>query len=921
MEGDGSGQINHTNNSAYDIHPSWSPNGQYMAFSTNRDGNREIYVMNADGTDLTRITDHPALDSRPVWSPDGSKIAFHTYRDGNWEIYVMNPDGSEPKNLTNHSGDDLFPTWAHDGSQLAFRSERDGNREIYVMNSHDGSGQTNLTNHPAHDDLPAWSPDGTKIAFNSTRDSDPDPEVYAAEIYVMDSDGTNLTRLTYNPAHDALPAWSPNGDYIAFASQRRGDWEVYVMNADGTQPTNISNSPGSWDANPAWRPPEGPFGPARSVEVSPAGATVTTGTQAFTAQAYDWFGTPMAVGGETWTSRNPNMATVGPTGVATGVMSGQVHIAADVDGVEGYGLLTVAKPEPAPVTVWAPVSSPAPGAELTSLWAVAPDDIWAVGCPNTTLRFEGSDWEVIEGGGTCAYHWSDFGVLWGTAPDDIWSVGRNPVMRHYNGTDWSLFTDYPPSVTQVTAAWGAAPDDIWGVGRDGLLLHFDGNEWTGFPSPVGAGVRLVGIWGSAADDIWAVAYSPPGGPGTIIHYDGVSWDLAATTTSGLTWIWGAAPDDVWALGYDGLIIHYNGSIWQDVTSPTTDVLIGVWGAAADDVWIAGDCGTILHWDGASWSIVPSPTANDLFSVWGAEDLWAAGSAGTILRGYRGATVTVAPTHPTLGPGDDVQMIGEARDASSNLIANVSFMWTSDNPAVATVTQSGLVTATGTGTATITGTATGGASASATVTVQPTFGGTLSSTSLDFGERLLVQPSPTLPWDGDEYVTIGGVQSSWAYNDMDSIALVVPRLPTGPAQLVVHNQGPSQVTQHADVDVASTFTPNSDPLSGVDISAGPFPMWFYIELSDTESDHWLTLAPSSDLTVTVRLRWETVADLDILWTNEDATAWTGNFNGATASMPEESTVTIPGGTTYRLWLDLYDSQGASPTLAQVTITSP
>ena len=83
-----------------------------IAFSPERDGNYEIYVMNAHGTGLTRLTDNPAEDGLSAWSPDGRLIAFVSNRDGNDEIYVMNADGSNAVNLTNNPADDSWPTWS-----------------------------------------------------------------------------------------------------------------------------------------------------------------------------------------------------------------------------------------------------------------------------------------------------------------------------------------------------------------------------------------------------------------------------------------------------------------------------------------------------------------------------------------------------------------------------------------------------------------------------------------------------------------------------------------------------------------------------------------------------------------------------------------------------------------------------------------
>ena len=131
-----------------------------------------------------------------------SRIAFVSGRDGNSEIYVMNADGTEQKNLTNNPAWDWYPSWSADGNKIAFVSHnRGGNGGIYVMNA-DGSGQTRLTNNPASNDTPSWSPDGERIAVASDRDGNP-------EIYIMNADGTEQTRLINNPAWDDSPSWSP----------------------------------------------------------------------------------------------------------------------------------------------------------------------------------------------------------------------------------------------------------------------------------------------------------------------------------------------------------------------------------------------------------------------------------------------------------------------------------------------------------------------------------------------------------------------------------------------------------------------------------------------------------------------------------------------------------------------------------------
>jgi len=233
-----------TSNSRDDRDPDWSPNGSKIAFGSDRDGNHEIYVMNANGSVPTRLTTSPGTDSHPTWSPDGSKIAFRTFRDGNSEIYVMNAiDGSGPLRLTNNPAEDANPTWSPDGTKIAFFSAGD----ICVMDASDGSSAVCLTSDQTNSG-PAWSPDGTKIAFSSIRDGNP-------EIYVMSAaDGGGVIRLTDNPANDGGPAWSQNGSEIFFQTDRDGDFEIFSMPAAGGSEPIQQTINTFTDLDPHWQP-------------------------------------------------------------------------------------------------------------------------------------------------------------------------------------------------------------------------------------------------------------------------------------------------------------------------------------------------------------------------------------------------------------------------------------------------------------------------------------------------------------------------------------------------------------------------------------------------------------------------------------------------------------------------------------------
>jgi TolB protein len=213
--------------------PTLRANGK-IAFTSDRDGNREIYVMNADGTNQVRLTDNLVVDDSPTWSRDGTKIAFVSQRSaGDFAISVMNADGTNKVEITPINYSESYwagiLSWSPDSGRITFQD----NYDIFVVNA-DGSNRQNLTiGNPSYDTDPSWSPDGSKILF-SRYDS---PSI-GPILHTIKPDGTDLQALPDGFANgfgDFSPNWSPSGDKITFlVNVYDFNVVIYTANADGT---------------------------------------------------------------------------------------------------------------------------------------------------------------------------------------------------------------------------------------------------------------------------------------------------------------------------------------------------------------------------------------------------------------------------------------------------------------------------------------------------------------------------------------------------------------------------------------------------------------------------------------------------------------------------------------------------------------
>jgi Tol biopolymer transport system component len=223
--------------------PKWSPDGRRIAFASDRDGDRDIYVMDLDGlmegsadTRLSNLTQNETPDWQPAWSPDGKRIAFSSYQDDNWEISVIDVDGSNLTRVTNHPENDISPTWSPDGSKLLFVSRRLGDADLFVYDL--GTGElAQLTTSELDEFDPAWSPDGEWIAFVTQIGAQSDVFVMRAD----GSDAANLTQSTY--ANDFQPVWTAASTQLVFVSYTaaKGEHDLFIMQRDGSQVRPITS--------------------------------------------------------------------------------------------------------------------------------------------------------------------------------------------------------------------------------------------------------------------------------------------------------------------------------------------------------------------------------------------------------------------------------------------------------------------------------------------------------------------------------------------------------------------------------------------------------------------------------------------------------------------------------------------------------
>jgi TolB protein len=251
MDYDGANQHPLTSLRSIALTPRWSPDGSRIAFTCfapyNGLTSAQICMYSIDTGKLVAFPRFRGTNITPAWSPDGTQLIFSSSMQSNPELYVSDINGARPKRLTFSNGANVSPAWnPKTGQTIAFVSDRGGTPQLYLMNA-DGTSPTKIDlPEKGYVIDPAWSPNGQLLAFSWRRPNDD------YDIYIMDASSRQIVELTRDQGRNERPSWALDGRHIVFESTRTGvgTRHIWTMLADGSQPHQLTTT--GHNESPNW---------------------------------------------------------------------------------------------------------------------------------------------------------------------------------------------------------------------------------------------------------------------------------------------------------------------------------------------------------------------------------------------------------------------------------------------------------------------------------------------------------------------------------------------------------------------------------------------------------------------------------------------------------------------------------------------